>query len=97
MKRTVFAGLFLTTALLASPVFAADEDLCGANITTLENAQVSSSTNLSKETKDEMAKTVKAAKAAQSANDHKKCIALTTKEITELKNPGSSTDGGGTK
>ncbi|EPN04256.1 hypothetical protein A259_23496, partial [Pseudomonas syringae pv. actinidiae ICMP 19070] len=31
MMRTALTGLFLSAALLASPVFAAD-DLCGANI-----------------------------------------------------------------
>ena len=96
MKRTVFAGLFLTTALLASPVFAAD-NLCGANLQTLKDAHTSSSTNQSTETKAEIEKTVTAATAAQKAGDDKKCIELTTKQISELKNTGSGTDGGTAK
>ncbi len=32
MKHSAIAGLFITAALLASPVFAADKDLCVTNI-----------------------------------------------------------------
>jgi hypothetical protein len=32
MKHSAIAGLFITAALLASPVFAADKDLCENNI-----------------------------------------------------------------
>lgn len=92
MKRTALTGLFLTAALLGSPVFAAD-DLCGANIKTLENAEVSSSSNLAEDTKTGLAKTVKDAKAAKAAGDEKTCIELTTKQITALKNVGSGSEG----
>jgi nitric oxide reductase large subunit len=88
MKRTALTGLFLTAALLGSPVFAAD-DLCDANLQTLKDAQVSSGTNLSEDTKAEMAKTVKDAMAAKAADDEKECIAITTKQITALKTIGS--------
>ncbi|WP_341522620.1 hypothetical protein AABC73_04410 [Pseudomonas sp. G.S.17] len=92
MKRTALTGLFLTAALLGSPVFAAD-DLCGGNIKTLENAVVSSNTNFSADSKAELQKTVDAAKVAQKNGDEKKCIAITTKELTELKNIGSGSEG----
>lgn len=96
MKRTAFAGLFITAALLASPVFAAD-DLCGANLQTLKDARTSSSTNLSTDTKAELAKTETQAIAAQEKGDTKECIELTTKAITALKNTGSGSDGGAAK
>ncbi|MFK3974733.1 hypothetical protein ACI2KS_28835 [Pseudomonas sp. NPDC087358] len=93
MKRTALTGLFLTAALLGSPVFAAD-DLCGANLQTLKDAHTSASTNLSAETKAELEETITAATAAQKAHDDKKCIELTTKELTSLKTGGDGTDGG---
>jgi len=93
MKRTALTGLFLTAALLGSPVFAAD-DLCGANLQTLKDAHTSASTNLSAETKAELEETMTAATAAQKAGDDKKCIELTTKELTSLKTGGDGNDGG---
>ncbi|OUM08764.1 hypothetical protein BW686_01990 [Pseudomonas syringae] len=92
MKRTALTGLFLSAALLASPVFAAD-DLCAANIKTIENAQASSGTNLSPENKTMLEKTEKSAKEAQAANDEEKCVQITTKVITSLKNTGSGSEG----
>jgi hypothetical protein len=96
MKRTVFAGLFLTTALLASPVFAAD-DLCGANIQTIKDAQVSTNTNYDADAKKQLKKAEDDAIAAQKAGDTKKCIADTSKTISELKLGGSGSDGGAAK
>jgi len=96
MKRTVFAGLFLTTALLASPVFAAD-DLCAANIQTIKDAQVSTNANLDADAKKKLMNAEHEATAAQSAGDTKKCISDTTKTISELKLGGSGSDGGATK
>lgn len=95
MKRTALTGLFLTAALLGSPVFAADDE-CGANLQTLKDAHTSTSTNMSADSKAEMEKTVAEATAAQKAGDNKKCIALTVKEITSLKNGGDGADGGST-
>ncbi|ALU62192.1 hypothetical protein [Pseudomonas syringae] len=92
MKRTALTGLFLSAALLASPVFAAD-NLCAANIKTIENAKISSSTNLSTENKKMLDDTVKNAKAAQAQNDENKCVEVTTKTITALKNTGSGSEG----
>jgi K+-transporting ATPase c subunit len=94
MKRTALTGLFLTAALLGSPVFAAD-DLCGANLQTLKDAQMSSGTNLSPENKAMIEKTETNAKAAQAKGDEKTCIELTTKTITSLKGIGSGSEGAG--
>jgi K+-transporting ATPase c subunit len=94
MKRTALTGLFLTAALLGSPVFAAD-DLCGANLQTLKDAQTSSGTNLSPENKKMIEETEKNAMAAKAKGDEKTCVELTTKTITSLKNIGSGSEGAG--
>ena len=92
MKRTALTGLFLSAALLASPVFAAD-DLCGANLQKLKDAQTSSSTNLSPEVKEMITKTEQDAKAAQASGDTAKCISLTTQAVTKLNTIGSGSEG----
>lgn len=92
MKRTALTGLFLTAALLGSPVFAAD-DLCGANLQAIKDAQVSTNTNLSADAKMELEKTQQDAMAAQAKGDDKTCIEITTKQLTELKNFGSGSEG----
>ena len=92
MKRTALTGLFLTAALLGSPVFAA-EDLCGANIKTLENAKASTNTNMDADAKRGMDKTLMSATAAQKAGNEKDCIEITTKAITDLNRVGSGSDG----
>lgn len=92
MKRTALTGLFLTAALLGSPVFAAD-GVCGANLQTLKDAQVSTNTNMSADSKKELEGTYAQALAAQKAGDDKKCIEITTKQITALKNIGSGSEG----
>jgi hypothetical protein len=93
MKRTALTGLFLTAALLGSPVFAAD-DLCDANLQALKDAQTSSGTNLSADMKMDVEKSEKEAMAAKAAGKEKECIAITTKAITSLKNTGSGSEGG---
>ena len=94
MKRTALTGLFLSAALLASPVFAAD-DLCAANLQTLKDAHTSTSINLSGEVKEMIGKTESDAKAAQAKGDDKTCIELTTQAITRLKSIGSGSEGAG--
>ena len=89
MKRTALTGLFLTAALLASPVFAA-EDLCGANLQTIKD-NLNSGTNLGEDQKMDLMETQKAAMAAHAAGDDKKCIELTTKAIGD----SDKTDAGG--
>ncbi|MEE4373656.1 hypothetical protein V2L05_02515 [Pseudomonas alliivorans] len=92
MKRTALTGLFLSAALLASPVFAAD-DLCSANLQALKDAQTSSGTNLSPDVKEMIEKTEKDAMAAKAKGDEKKCVELTTQATTKLKNIGSGSEG----
>lgn len=92
MKRTALTGLFLTAALLGSPVFAAD-DLCGANLQTLKDAQTSSGTNLSPQNKAMIEDTERKATAAQAKGDEKTCVELTTKTITSMKGTGSGSEG----
>lgn len=94
MKRTALTGLFLSAALLASPVFAAD-DLCDSNLQTLKDAHASSATNLSPDVKEMMTKTESDAMAAKAKGDEKTCIELTTQAITQLKNIGSGSEGAG--
>lgn len=94
MKRTALTGLFLTAALLGSPAFAAD-DLCDSNLQTLKDAQVSSGTNLAADTKMSVEENEKKALAAKAAGDEKKCIEITTKAITQLKQIGSGSEGAG--
>lgn len=92
MKRTAFTGLFLSAALLASPVFAA-ENLCDVNLQSIKDAQVSANSNLSPEVKASLEKTEADARAAKAANDEKKCIELTDKAMTDLKKIGSGSEG----
>lgn len=96
MKRTALTGLFLTAALLGSPVFAAD-DLCGANLQTLKDAQKSSSSNLGADTKTESENAYEKGLSQQKAGDDKACIETTTKAIAELKRLGSGSEGGAAK
>ncbi|WP_268798025.1 hypothetical protein [Pseudomonas huanghezhanensis] len=92
MKRTALTGLFLTAALMGSPVFAAD-DLCGANLQALKDAHTSTSTNMSADSKDEMEKTIASGEKAKAAGNEKECISITTKAITQLKTMGSGSEG----
>ena len=90
MKRTAITGLFMTAALLASPVFAAD-DLCSGNLQKIDDQLTSLSA-----TSEDLVKSVKDqaddARAAQAAGNDKDCIALTTKALKDLED---STKGGG--
>ena len=92
MKRTALTGLFFSAALLASPVFAAD-NLCDTNRQALKDAQVSTNTNLSMDNKAAIKAAHDEAAAAKAAGDEKKCIELTTKSITDLKQIGSGSQG----
>ncbi|WP_295475253.1 hypothetical protein [uncultured Pseudomonas sp.] len=92
MKRTAFTGLFLSAALLASPVFAAD-DLCDSNLQAIKDAQVSTNTNLSTETQEMLKKVEADGMAAKAKGDEKQCIELTSKAIASLKKMGSGSEG----
>ena len=76
MKHSAMAGLFITAALLASPVFASDKDLCASNIQALKDAITTAPATSAGALKNAKAALAKAEKA-QAAEDHKKCIAET--------------------
>ncbi|APV39191.1 hypothetical protein PMI27_004883 [Pseudomonas sp. GM41(2012)] len=71
MKRTALAGLVMSAAMLASPVFAADNDLCTSKLQELEakvNALPATSTNA-----PEIKRLLASAKTSKAAGDDKKC------------------------
>lgn len=82
MKRTALTGLFLTAALLASPVFAAD-DLCDTNLQRIKDDLTTGATDMGDDTLMSLKEAQKEAMAAKEAGDNKKCIALTEKALEE--------------
>lgn len=89
MKRSALAGLFITTALLASPVFAAgQEDLCQINLQKIRDAKVSTEA-MSSELSSSIDAKVQLATAEQARGTEegtKNCISLTTQAIQQLQN-----------
>ncbi|MBD9458784.1 hypothetical protein IB241_13940 [Pseudomonas sp. PDM05] len=84
MKRSALAGLFITAAMLASPVFAAgDKDLCEINLNKINNGKALLATDSSGKS-GEIDTAVAQAKAAHAAGDEKKCIEITTKALQDL-------------
>jgi hypothetical protein len=84
MKRSALAGLFITAAMLASPVFAAgDKDLCEINLNKINNAKTPLATDAGGKSGD-IDTAVSQAKAAHAAGDEKKCIAITSKALQDL-------------
>ncbi|HWD32212.1 hypothetical protein ACIKP7_02615 [Pseudomonas caricapapayae] len=92
MKRTAITGLFIAAALLASPVFAAD-DLCALNLQKIDDATATAGAT-SENTSENVADQVKEAKAAQAAGNTKDCIAITTKALDSLEKTEKSSNGG---
>ncbi|MDI1330999.1 MAG: hypothetical protein Q7U27_23625 [Pseudomonas sp.] len=88
MKHSAIAGLFITAALLASPVFAADKDLCKQNINLIQQA-LDSDPAVSENAEDNVQAGLDKAKAAQAAGDDKGCIGITSglMEKIQLRNP----------
>jgi hypothetical protein len=82
MKRTTLTGLFITAALLASPVFAA-EDLCAGNITKIENEKATAGVASPDKGADYQA-SIDKAKAEQAKGDKKGCITTTTKTLSDI-------------
>lgn len=86
MKRSALAGLFITAAMLASPVFAAgDKDLCEINLNKINNSKALLATDTSGKS-GEIDNAVSQAKAAHAAGDDKKCIEITSKALQDLQN-----------
>ncbi|RAI71190.1 hypothetical protein DOZ80_04910 [Pseudomonas fluorescens] len=80
MKRTALAGLFICTAMLASPVFAADNNLCRSKLQELKgkvNALPATSANTTMEIKRLMS----SAEASQASGDDKKCVTEATQAL----------------
>lgn len=85
MKRSALAGLFITAAMLASPVFAAGtkDDLCQINLDKINNGKALLATDTSGKS-GEIDTAVSQAKAAHAAGDDKKCIEITSKALQDL-------------
>ena len=87
MKRSALAGLFITAAMLASPVFAAEktDQLCQINLDKINNGRALLATDTSGK-RGEIDTAVSQAKAAHAAGDDKKCIEITSKALQDLQN-----------
>ena len=80
MKRTTLAGLFICAAMLASPAFAADNNLCTSKLQELKgkvNALPATSANTTMEIKRLMS----SAEASQASGDDKKCVIEATQGL----------------
>ena len=80
MKRTTLAGLFIAAAMLASPVFAADNNLCTSKLQELKgkvNALPANSANTTVEIKRLMS----SAEASQASGDDNKCVTEATQAL----------------
>ena len=82
MKHSALAGMFITAALLASPVFAAD-DLCATNIQKLQDA-VDAKMSVGENSLDNVKAALDKAKAAQAAGNDKDCIAISTGMLEKI-------------
>ncbi|WP_454833910.1 hypothetical protein [Pseudomonas lini] len=81
MKSTALAGLFISAAMLASPVFSADNNLCTSKLQELKNKVTSlpaSSTNTAMEIK----RLLSSAEASQASGDDKKCVTEATQGLS---------------
>ena len=80
MKRTTLVGLLISAAMLASPAFAADNNLCTSKLQELKgkvNALPATATNTSMEIKRLMS----SAEASQASGDGKKCVTEATQAL----------------
>jgi len=92
MKRSALLGLFITASMMASTSFAADkpDDLCEANIQTIENAktQYQSSADLS----TRVTTSVEHAKALKADGKIDDCVAETQQTILEIRKTSDGTN-----
>ena len=88
MKHSAIAGLFITAALLASPVFAADKDLCEANIQQISDF-VDSAPSIPETSLANVKAALEKAQASQAAGNDKDCVEVTSGMITkmQIRNP----------
>ena len=82
MKHSALAGMFITAALLASPVFAA-EDLCATNIQKLQET-VDSKMAVGDNSLENIQAALDKAKAAKAAGNEKDCIAISTGMLEKI-------------
>ncbi|MEO8647423.1 hypothetical protein [Pseudomonas sp.] len=80
MKRTAIAGLFISVAMLATPVFAAS-DLCTVKLQELKN-KVTTLPATSENTTMEIKRMQADAEMAQKAGDDDKCVASATQALS---------------
>lgn len=85
MTRSALAGLFITAAMLASPVFAAQktDQLCQINLDKINNGKALLATDTTGKS-GEIDTAVSQAKAAQAAGEDEKCIEITAKALQSL-------------
>ena len=88
MKHSAIAGLFITGALLASPVFAADKDLCAGNLQSIKDF-VTSQPSLPESSMNNIKDAQEKAAAAQASGNDKECIEVTNGIISkmQIRNP----------
>jgi hypothetical protein len=88
MKHSAIAGMFIAAAMLASPVFAADKDLCTDNLQTIDDF-VNSAPSIPEGTLDSVKAAQTKAKAAQAAGNDKDCVEISSGIITkmQIRNP----------
>ncbi|KJZ63680.1 hypothetical protein [Pseudomonas fluorescens] len=85
MKRTALAGLFISAAMLAYPVFAADNDLCTSKLQELKN-KVTSLPVTSSNTAMEVKRLMSSAEASKASGDDKKCVTEATQGLSLANN-----------
>jgi hypothetical protein len=81
MKRTALAGLFISAAMLASPVFAADNNLCTSKLQELKN-KVTALPASSANTAMEIKRLLSSAEASKASGDDKKCVTEATQGLS---------------
>ncbi|BBP68774.1 hypothetical protein PHLH6_07780 [Pseudomonas sp. Seg1] len=88
MKHSAIAGLFIAGALLTSPVFAADKDLCAGNLQTIKDF-VTSQPSIPETSMNNVKEAQEKAEAAQAAGNDKDCVEVTSALITkmQIRNP----------
>jgi hypothetical protein len=80
MKRTALAGLFISAAMLASPVFAADNNLCTSKLQELKG-KVNALPATSGNTTMEIQRLMSSAEVSQASGDNKKCVIDATQAL----------------
>ncbi|MCK8655817.1 hypothetical protein D3C76_1061630 [compost metagenome] len=83
MKHSAMAGLFISAALLTSPAFAADENLCDGNIAKLKNA-ITTAPAVSESAMDNAKTALADAEKAKAAGNDKDCIEISGQMLEKI-------------